>query len=65
MVLNMSKKLILSLIAGLLAALLTPIGLMMIKYQRLDIAWIIIGWQVILNLIAIPLLLQWRKENIL
>lgn len=61
----MPKKLVASLIIGSIATLLAPIGLMMnFKYGRVDITWVIIGWQVILNLIAIPLLLQWHKENI-
>jgi hypothetical protein len=61
----MPKKLLISLIFGSIATILAPIGLMAnFKYGRLDIAWVIIGWQVILNLIAIPLLIQWHKENI-
>lgn len=60
----MPKKLAVSLAVGSIATLLAPVALVMTSRGRLDVAWVIIGWQVVLNLIAIPLLLQWRKENI-
>lgn len=59
-----NTKLYISMTLGGVATLLTPLGLIAnLKYGRPDIAMVIVGWQIILNIIAIPLLLNWNKNR--